>query len=58
MRRLADLLADALSVYGIPDDELVDEVLIPAMAATEEMRIGAGFVSHHGLAQNSGRPVT
>lgn len=51
MLGLLDSLTGALPVYEIPDDDLVGEVLIPAMGAAEEVRIGAGFFSSHCLAQ-------
>ncbi|MCI4064017.1 DEAD/DEAH box helicase family protein [Micromonospora sp. R77] len=38
-------------LYQIPDDDLVGEVLIPAMAAADEARIGAGFFSSRCFAQ-------
>lgn len=48
---LKGALASALPDYEIPDDDLVGEVLIPAMSAADEARIGAGFFSAHCLAQ-------
>src|SRR5262245_13840568 len=44
-------LAKALPVYEIPDDDLVGEVLVPAMENSVTVRIGAGFFSSHCLAQ-------
>ncbi|WP_212827442.1 DEAD/DEAH box helicase family protein [Catellatospora sp. TT07R-123] len=38
-------------MYEIPEDDLVGEVLVPAMAASEEVRIGAGFFTSHCFAQ-------
>lgn len=38
-------------LYQIPDDDLVGDVLVPAMAAADEVRIGAGFFSSHCFAQ-------
>lgn len=38
-------------LYQVPEDDLVGEVLIPAMAAADEARIGAGFFSSHCFAQ-------
>ena len=37
--------------YEIPDDDLVGEVLVPAMRLCDELRIGAGFFSSRCLAQ-------
>ena len=37
--------------YEIPDDDLVGEVLVPAMRMCDELRIGAGFFSSRCLAQ-------
>lgn len=51
MSSLRKVLEDALPVYEIPDDDLVGEVLIPAMAHADEVRIGAGFFSSQCLAQ-------
>src|SRR5262245_45742370 len=48
---LADALADVMPDYEIPTDDLVGEVLIPAMTHAEEVRIGAGFFSSQCLAQ-------
>jgi superfamily II DNA or RNA helicase len=42
---------EALPDYEIPDDDLVGEVLIPAMRVAKEVRVGAGFFSAHCLAQ-------
>ena len=44
-------LATLSELYEIPDDDLVGEVLIPAMSAADEVRIGAGFFTSHCLAQ-------
>ena len=38
-------------VYEIPDDDLVGEVLIPAMRSSDEVRIAVGFFSSRCLAQ-------
>ena len=44
--------ADAVRpVYEIPHDDLVGEVLIPAMRHAQDIRIGAGFFSSRCLAQ-------
>lgn len=48
---LTDAVADALPIYEIPDDDLVGEVLVPAMESAEEARIAAGFFSSRCLAQ-------
>ncbi len=37
--------------YEIPDDDLVGEVLVPAMQASDEVRLGVGFFSSKCLAQ-------
>jgi superfamily II DNA or RNA helicase len=46
-----DALSKVAEMYEIPDDDLVGEVLIPAMKCADEVRIGAGFFSSHCLAQ-------
>lgn len=38
-------------VYEIPDDDLVNDVFVPAMKDCDELRIGAGFFSSRCLAQ-------
>ena len=38
-------------VYEIPDDDLVGEVLVPAMRLCDDLRIGVGFFSSRCLAQ-------
>jgi superfamily II DNA or RNA helicase len=51
---VAGLVADltrALPIYEIPDDDLVGEVLIPAMRTAAGVRIGAGFFTSQCLAQ-------
>ena len=42
-----EALAEAIEVYEIPDDDLVGEVLVPAMRNADEVRVGAGFFSSH-----------
>ncbi len=44
-------LANVQPDYEIPDDDLVGEVLIPAMRNADDVRIGSGFFSSHCLAQ-------
>ena len=51
MLGLPDVLGEVLPDYEIPEDDLVGEVLIPAMRVSEVVRIGAGFFSVHCLAQ-------
>lgn len=48
---LIEAVSKAEPLYQIPEDDLVGEVLIPAMAAADEARIGAGFFSSRCLAQ-------
>ena len=43
--------ADIRPAYEIPHDDLVNEVLIPAMSSSEEVRLAAGFFSSRCLAQ-------
>ena len=45
------VLADAQPLYEIPGDDLVGEVLQPAMTVASTARVGAGFFSSHCLAQ-------
>lgn len=51
MTSFDEALANVLPDYEIPDDDLVGEVLIPAMRNAEEVRIGSGFFSSQCLAQ-------
>lgn len=48
---LRTALGEALPIYEIPDDDLVGSVLVPAMEATDQVRIAAGFFSSHCFAQ-------
>ncbi len=47
----ATQFAQVHPVYAIPDQDLVGEVLVPAMHLSEEVRIGVGFFSSRCLAQ-------
>ena len=47
----SERLAHVRPAYEIPDDDLVGEVLVPAMSTCEEVRIGAGFFTSRCLAQ-------
>lgn len=38
-------------IYHIPDDDLIGRVLIPAVGAAKDVRVGAGFFSSGSLAQ-------
>ena len=49
--QLVDALKSALPVYEIPDDDLVGEVLIPALAAADNVDIAVGFFTSQCLAQ-------
>ena len=51
MSTFRDALANALPDYEIPDDDLIGEVLVPAIQVADEVRIGSGFFSSHCLAQ-------
>ncbi len=51
MAGLAAAVQDALSTYEIPDDDLIGDVLMPAMSHAEEVRIGTGFFSSRSLAE-------
>ena len=51
MTKLTTALANVDAVYEIPDDDLVGEVLIPAMSNADEVRVGSGYFSSHCLAQ-------
>ncbi|WP_411150169.1 DEAD/DEAH box helicase family protein [Streptomyces sp. A30] len=44
-------LADVEPLYDIPEDDLIGDVLIPAMAVADHVRVGAGFFSSQCLAQ-------
>ena len=49
--QLAAAVARAMSIYEIPEDDLVGQVMIPAMASASEVRIAAGFFTSHCFAQ-------
>lgn len=51
MNTFRDALADVLPDYEVPNDDLVGEVLVPAIQTANEIRIGSGFFSSHCLAQ-------
>ena len=53
MTSLKASMADSRPLYEIPDDDLVGDVLIPAMRASKEVRIAAGFFSSRCFAQIS-----
>jgi len=48
---LGSALASVLPAYEIPDNDLVGEVLIPAMACASRVRIQSGFFSSQSFAQ-------
>ena len=50
MSRLRAALAQVDAVYETPDDDLVGEVLVPAMANEDEVRIASGYFSSRSLA--------
>lgn len=43
--------AETRPVYEIPDDDLVGEILVPAMRSCDDLKIGVGFFSSKCLAQ-------
>ena len=43
--------AEMRPVYEIPDDDLIGEILVPAMRTCDDLRIGVGFFSSRCLAQ-------
>ncbi len=47
----SSLFARTRPAYEIPDDDLVGEVLVPAMRSCDEVRIGVGFFTSRCLAQ-------
>ena len=49
--QLKQSLADAMPVYEIPDDNLIGEVLIPAMLCAKVVDVASGFFSSQCLAQ-------
>ncbi len=51
MTGLMTTLAEIYPIYEIPDDDLIGEVLVPAMLHADEVRIGTGYFSSHCLAQ-------
>ena len=52
------LLDSVLPAYEIPDEDLVGEVLVPALSVADELRVAAGFFSSRCLAQVSGGLAT
>ena len=48
---MVEALNGVMPDYEIPADDLVGEVLIPAISGSDEVRIGAGFFSSHCLAK-------
>ena len=48
------LLDSVLPAYEIPNDDLVGEVLIPALRVADEVRVAAGFFTSRCLAQVAG----
>ena len=51
MTGLLAALTDVGPVYEIPDDDLIGEVLVPAMSHADEVWVGSGYFSSHCLAQ-------
>ena len=51
MTSLTTVLRDVGPRYSIPDDDLVGEVLIPAMSCADVVLIGSGYFSSHCLVQ-------
>jgi superfamily II DNA or RNA helicase len=51
MTQMTAVLEDAAPVYEIPADDLVGEVLVPAMSLAREARIASGYFSSRCLAQ-------
>ncbi len=46
-----DSLATARSVYELPQDDLIGEVLVPALGLADEVRISAGFFTSSSFGQ-------
>ena len=51
MSGLIGALTDVAPIYEIPDDDLIGEVLVPAMSHADEVWVGSGYFSSHCLAQ-------
>ncbi len=51
MTGLLAALTDVAPVYEIPDDDLIGEVIVPAMSHADEVWVGSGYFSSHCLAQ-------
>ena len=51
MASLVAVLADIAPVYEIPDDDLIGEVLVPAISHADEVWVGSGYFSSCCLAQ-------
>lgn len=49
--QLTAALRRALPVYEIPEDDLIGDVLVPAIRVSDDVRIAAGFFSSQCLAQ-------
>ena len=52
------LFDSVLPAYEIPDDDLVGEVLVPALSVADDARISAGFFTSRCLAQVAGGLAT
>ncbi len=48
---MAEALKDTLSLYDIPEDDLIGDVLMPAMHHAEGVWIGTGFFSSKSFLQ-------
>ncbi len=51
MASLLSALSDVEPVYEIPHDDLISEVIVPAMSNSEEVWVGSGYFSSRCLAQ-------
>ena len=51
MTGLIAVLSDITPVYEIPDDDLIGEVLVPAMSHADEVWVGSGYFRSCCLAQ-------
>jgi superfamily II DNA or RNA helicase/HKD family nuclease len=49
--KLVTKLSDARSGYEVPDDDLVNEVLVPALQNADRIDIAVGFFSSHCISQ-------
>ena len=58
MTGLLAALTDVAPVYEIPDDDLIGEVIVPAMSHADEVWVGSGYFSHTAWRRSPLRSLT